>query len=352
MRKTFVVALVALMVVLALVSCDNIPVPGADKSDDGLVTVKVKIDEVGSNSRSLTLANAKEWNYIEVFMKETPDGSKYIHNAADVGELTLTIRTGTYLPADSLILLGNVSGPGGSKEYTLLATGRLKNDPANLAIDTDTETLTFEVTALKASLKAGDGDFVISTDFTTGPTGITGFVYDNGKWTTGNSRCFQVPINWEDIAASLTITGFTDTKASIIVTNSLVSFTKLTGADAITVKTNTTPANGAIGANNLTIGFTFDTTKEESSVSVPISSGTHRIIFEVSVFGFSATAADMLDGVVGTPWKIRGGTIQSNTDLDGTSKAGGVALRVVDPEELEEVTIGEDGFIIVGEMAP
>jgi hypothetical protein len=348
MRKTFVIALVALSVSLVLASCDIIPTPGSGNAPDGLVKVKVNINEVGSDSRSLTLALAKDWDYIEVFMKDGPGGTEWVHGADSIGELFLTIKTGTYQVNESLILLGTASGT----KNILQAAGRL--DSSSLVVAPTTTFLTFNVTALKANLYADVVDgassaFSISTDFT---GDFAGFNPNSGTWTTGSYKCFQVPISKTNIAASLSIGGFASTDGLTVAGTDIlmtaiptVTFTRLSGSGSITSPTPSVPAAiGAIGAGPLAISFAFDS---------PATVSTYRITFEVPVVGISTNDDDVLGDEDGVEWVIRGGT-EVGTDLTGSDSDNGIALKVWDPSAPPTppgVEIGgPGGFVIGGEF--
>jgi len=329
MRKTFVVALVALVVVLAVTSCDFITGLGSENAADGYVTVKVNINEIGSNSRSLSQDIAENgFNFVEVFIKDGSDGATYTRAAGNPALVTMTVKTDVYTATDALILVGRSSGA----ERILLGAGRLA--PSSYNVVSTTTSLTFNVTALKADLSTLGTSFVISTDFT---NDYAGFEPTEGSYEDDNGDvqdCFQVPIGQAGIEASLTIDGFdssatSNTGTDIFVTGKSVTFLSLDGGDDLnsSVSVTSPTINAAIGPNSLEIAFEFDSEGKSA----------YMITFDVSVKGISATTVPGASTT--TNWSIRGGYV-TGLAFTGTSTNNGVALVVVNPDEAEIGSIG------------
>jgi len=310
MRKTFIMALIALMVMLALVSCDNFPIPGGEKPDDGLVAVKVKVDEAGANSRSLTEALAQsQWNYMEVIFKK---GSNYYQaEGYKTSGVSIRIPVGDYSDSGNgaIILLGHKNGVN-----TLFATGRLATGDEE--VDATTVELTFTVTALTASLVADTNATVVIT----------------GAAKGGTPPSFQVNIGTSNIDATVTISGFADTGADIKVTNRSVAFQETTSTNstvsvASTDITSPTIGNAIASANDAQVKFKFTAPNVESAF---------RITFPVTVKGYGdlSTIADNLPNS-NIEWVIRGGYL-SGADILGNGNDA-ILLTVVDPEEYAEI---------------
>jgi len=326
MRKTFVLALVALSVSLVLASCDIIPIPGGEKPADGLVTLGVNVNEIGGNSRSLTLGNAQtQWNFMEVYMKNVPENT-WTLKTSDTNTMKITIRTGNYQPNDTLILLGRDIGTAN----ILLAVGKI---PANLTVDSTTPSITFNVTALKANLSVvGTKSFDITNTFT---TEFPGFDVAAGIWNGGSTpNCFQVPENKSDIVASLTIDGLSSNGADILVTGATTVVIEGTaGTSGNLVTTDKLPTTGNMSTGEISFKFSSG------------SAGKYLISFNVPVIGKNAA-------LNGTAWSIQGGINIGYPDLVGTELGDSIALIVVDPDAPTPPETKQVDVVIGGEVAP
>jgi hypothetical protein len=362
MRKTFVVAFVALLAVLALVSCDNIIGEKPEYDADGrqLVTLSIDTNEIVSNSRSLTIASAhKEALYAEVTFKV---GGKFYHAAEFIAlGLKVKIPVDTYTTADAVLLIGRKS------DGTLLATGALDTGAAStIDVTLTNPTVSFIVTSLEADIHTGVYDnagtpTIVSSSFvinegspaTTPISTLAKWKANStkiGTWFDGSSFCFQVPTNVQDddgIVATLAISGLNDfpnyriggvTPPTVYGTGDKIfivdgsdcdpalSSTDIVNFKALTINTVTptaitdvtAPAAGAIGKTT-PISFSFKT--PANTALTTDANGYHIISFGIPVRGFGS--ADCLT------WFIRGGTGRGNVDTAG-EEAEGVALLVTD----------------------
>lgn len=336
MRKTILIALAALLVMLAA-SCDNSGFVAGER----LVTLSVKSDKPiglatdGGNSRSLTTANAQsEKAYVEVIFQDTDTSAtpRYWRAAGPYKETTggidLKVKVKTGKRYNALILIGSDDG-------TLLATGK----PADaITVSTDS-TVTFYVNALKSNISpvtvgSVDPDFSIDTDgIWDSSFASTADKFKNGP---GDTRpCFLAPADsTTDLKATLTIHGFDDftpsggssitgTGDNIFVKGiPKVTFTKIGSAPAITATDITPLINTAITTDG-ELKFNFKTT----------DSGQYEITFEFPVVGF---AVDVPQGLT---WHIRGGTA-SGLDFIGTGSEEAIALLVTDDADMSTLSVG------------
>jgi hypothetical protein len=322
MRKTIVMALVALLAMLAVVSCDSILAgQKPEYTEDGqrLVTLKVNAGGTAGNSRSLTDAIAKlKADYMEVIFH---DSGKYYHADDYMGTLSIKIPAKLYADTDAILFIGRKS------DGTLLAVGTL--DTGSLNVTAGTSTLTFNVTSLTTELNADAGtpSFVIDPTTTGGfpTTSLTKF---------DNSPCFQVFSTKTGLKASLAIDGFGATNDGNIieVTGTAVTFNNIGGAPAISVTTGDIDAVTFVGGV-ATVGFTFDAPSLTPPADGP-AEAKYNISFVIPVKGFVASSPHLT-------WYIRSG-IKAGTDLDGGEK-NGVALLVTD-------SAGEwsEGNVVIG----
>jgi len=333
MRKTFVAALVTLLVMLA-VSCDNIP---TGQNGDGLVSLQIKSDRsIGlptdgttDNSRSLTSANAKpKAAWVEVIFQDTDTSAteRYYREAGAYSEpLELKVKVKKDKTYNAIILIGRNDG-------TLLATGK----PATSVNVTADAPVTFQVNPLKSNISAVTASAVPS-DFSIDATSAWANTVDTtaaAKFENGPGSlqpCFLAPVA-NGIKASLTIHGFNTfnsiagTGTDIIVTDDpTVTFTPLGTAPAIATPTFTYPASipVAIGINGK-LDFTFNTT----------GAGQYKITVDIPVRGFDAAKTTHLE------WHIRGG-ITSGLDFTGTGTENAIALLVTDEDPtMSTLTVG------------
>ena len=321
MRKTIVIALVALLVMLAVASCDN---SGFGLGADRLVTLSVNTGGTAGNSRSITDTSAKaEANTIEVIVKS---GTEYYRAVGRKGDdISLRVPAGTYNNTNTLLLIGR-------KDGTLLAIGTATN-AVTLPWTSGDKTLTLTATSLTTTLTAGvsgcnfviDASSVDSTDFPL-------FAGKLDKGSVNDGPCFQVPTGFNDPAYSNYVNGikasltFNNTNLASIGTNIIVKSTAnqvkftpfVTGMPAINPIV-TSISNFGAGK----IAFEFDTT----------TAGEYRITFDLQVVGFSE---DYVAGRGTEPltWHIKGGT-DTGVDYgdDGSLKTAtreGVPLIVTD----------------------
>jgi len=339
MRKTFVMAFVVLLAVLA-VSCDIGSVAEAEKPEytaDGrkLVNLKVKI---GGASRALSDTLAKgAANYIEVIFK---NGTDY-YRADGLRDQVLSLRlpADNYTSANSILLVGKKeSKSGGSDFYTLLAVGTpaTGGNLTSLPPGTNTAEITFSVTSLTADLYAGGTPtFTITNDFSTGE-----HIAFNGKTTDGTfhdglTTCFQVPTSMTTtpIRAELEISGFGSTTTSSFATKgtNTVTFTEvgntLTGDDITVASANISfDITSSVG----TIGFSFQTGTNKAN---------YVITFDIPVVGLAASGTGLSDAIT---WHICGGTDLAPSNYQSATGSGkeGVALLVTSsPHKLVNISV-------------
>ena len=320
MRKTFVAALVTLLVMLALVTCDNIPT--GQKSGDGLVTLSVNTGGTVGNSRSITDTSAKAAaNYVEVIFKGS-DNVYYRAAGYQGAKLKVKVPAGTYDDTNTLILIGKKS------DGTLLAFGTATNSVTVGGSNPSDPTIDFAADSIETKISAASGTdlvFTVPSAFSAfTPTEIIGGILFDDDAT---SACFQVPTGviaatyteGIEVKLSLTTADFSTLGDRIIVQSSTnpVKFTSISGSPAISpitgsVKPTTDMSDGAIE-------FGFNTTTTE---------GKYSITFDFPVVGYDATTVTGT-GTDPLTWHIRGGT-EPGYDFGGTDNAinDTVPLRV------------------------
>jgi len=341
MKKTVVTALIALFIVLAFASCDNIITePGAEKSGaekaeytaDGqkLVTVKVKVGGTAGN-RALTDTLAKgAANYMEVIFK---GGGRYYRAEALLSQ-TISIRIPAikYNATNAILLIGKKT----STDYALLATGITNTDA-------DTQnTIEFTIKSLTADLCAEGSPTFDIEEFSGSPDKIAegnGRVFENktkdGSFTDEITPCFQVPLNTTNIFAMLTISNFGGTEAII---KEVKKTSPVVKSEVTFNKEGTTTAE--ITANNINVTFLSNSCKIDFLFTTGGVDASYIITFDIPVVGFEVYAPESSpgvgDGVAPTLkdqiiWYIRGGTISSPTlkpqPVTGSGERG-VALAV------------------------
>jgi len=292
MRKTFVTAFVALLAILAVVSCGN---NLTDQNDDGLVTLSVNTGGTDA-SRSLTTKLAKqEGNYVEVIFQS--GGKYYRASGAYNVSLKVNVPKDTYSSANAIVLIGRKS------DFTLLAAGV----PTTAITVPDVKVIEFTITSLTADVSAQGSDFVITETNFPSPAWVTGD-FKKGLFYDGDdtSPCFQVPTaqTINPVPAKLTINGLASTNANIIVNAApTVTFNKssddsdmpeiVSGDITVTAPTN----SSAIGTGGLVFNF---------KTGPAGTYGRYIITFEIPVVGFSTDVSP--GGTTAIPWKIRSGT--------------------------------------------
>jgi hypothetical protein len=348
MKKTIITALVALLFVLAFVTCDGlITEPGAGKpgytyTEDGqeMVTVSINPGSVAGGSRVLdqTIAQAQA-DWYEVIFKDNKD-KFHKTDGRYPNPLTLTVPRDTYNDTNAVMLIGKKKtvdiGGGNTEEYfTLLATGYIKV-PVNLALAPPD--ITFTVNALTADLSTEGDSFKIITDDTDFPF-PSDFENETGLYYPYNFPCFLVPTDTR-IVASLTIGGFKNTgnliknyRAPGKTVNDFVKFNMPDPSTTLVRLTSDGRPSIAIDTiNELVLGFGF---------SIPQGEETYCVItFEIPVIGLSAEPFTTSNGKDSITWNIHGGANQGYPDLMKTEDNGitwewaikgeGVALEVAD----------------------
>ena len=347
MKKTIITALIALLVVLAFVTCDGIITePGAEKpaysyTKDGrkLVTLSIKTGGTTASSRGIndTIAKAGA-NYVEVIFT---DGTHFYKTEGYLGfPLTVTVPVDTYDETNSIMLIGR------EDDKTLLATAV---PSASVDLTTDAPTIEFTVTPLLVNLSTSGDSFVIDDagGFSDGTDPIvpdfTGKSKTGTVWNNLPLSCFLVPTGAADIEATLTIKINGDIYEHISdlimvdIGASSVDFVKI-----INVSGNTDITPSAVVAD---IGYDDTTISDKFGyVSLDITfdtatSDSFLITFEIPVFGLSDTAVSNSDTsslyTTGISWIIRGGTNSSSPELVGSIPDGeGVALHVADTSKM------------------
>jgi hypothetical protein len=310
MKKALLGTFVTLLVMAALVSCDDVVGGSGGKylPDGQMVTVNIVTDM----GRSITETIAKDsWNYYEVIFRETATGPYHRGYGLKALGLTITLPAKTYTQANTLLLLGTNSG------RTLVATGRLSG--ANVNIASVSGAITFTVDAVEASLIATDSSLSLG-----------GAGDDDGTYE--DYDCFQTPINGVT-TGSLTFEGFDDTFASVFIKSTpLLEFYDVADNDLTPIgfSGSISPATGAVLATGVfSLSFTG-----------PAVAGTYKGIIDIPVVGFDATVVPNYTPIT---WHLRGGTVSALADLEGDGNEGFV-LVVYDPSEPKSVTIGVGGF--------
>jgi len=308
MRKTFVVALVALMVMFAVTSCDNIPVPGSEPVEytaDGRQLVTLTVNVGGTvNGRSLTDPLAKAGaDFVEVVFKKGSD----IFRAEGVFPTPIKIKipTGSYTIDEAIVLVGRES------DYVLLATGVMSgttpvSSGSDFQISDSTTKITFTVQSLTANIKAGGGSFEIAEN-TGSPTAIEDNPDFAGKTAVGSygadpnkNPWFQLPSNTSGIDATLTIAGLSATGSKIV---------RASGVNAVTASKVTLTAEDlpSIAVSSPNVGDPITNGQITITLATPVnianSPNRYGIIFNVPVVGYESGIQNQVT------WVIRGGTI-------------------------------------------
>jgi hypothetical protein len=315
MKKALLGTFVTLLVMAALVSCDDVVGGSGGKylPDGKMVKVNIVIDEGRSMIDNAGLRSAA--NYMEVFFKG-PDAATTIHHAKGIRALGLSIElpVGEYLQADTLLLLGRNS------DKMLIATGRLSN-PAGETIATGNSTIEFTVTSITANLLSG-----IGTSIVLGGAGTTGGLYEGFS-------CFQVS-SGGTATGTLTFGGFAANGVNVIMAaGSTLNFFLVDAATNATLPAFsgaiTTPVNGtAVGAG--AIGFSFTAL---STVDV-----AYKGYFDIKVVGFATS------GITGAEtWSLRGGTVRGVADLVAGEGNEGFVVVTYNPAAPGSVTIDIGG---------
>jgi hypothetical protein len=314
MKKALLGTFVTLLVIAALVSCDDV-VGGSGKYAPNGQMVEVSINN--NMGRSITNQFAKdETNYVEVIFSK--GGKYYLASGFWTLPLTVTIPVGNYVAADAILLLGKRVG----SDYTLLATGVLTGNPTNLSpleVKSDTTNISFTVTSIETFLSADAATPSFEIDETVVAIDGTDFEGETTNGVFNGSKCFQVPANKTGLAASLSFTGFAATGANIIMEDTpVVTFAKISGGVTDITPTGILPTTDMSGGK---ISFTFST--------FGLSDSEYKITFKAPVIGFEAgTPSNGLDKAI--TWNIRGGTsstFSQGLDLgDDPTEADGVVL--------------------------
>jgi hypothetical protein len=332
MKKALLGTFVTLLVMLALVSCDDV-IGGLggekveyDQNGNRLVEVSIinKID------RSITDDFAKEAensNYMEVIFSK--GGSYYQASGLRALPLKIKIPVGDYAIGEAILLLGRNS------DKTLVATGVLTGNPSAPAFPFNVTALTtsisFTVTSIETDIRASASPLSFKINEGTGTPNLinsvtSGFGGKTNGGKFGGVTCFQLPLSTGNIGASLEFSGLSASGSNIIMAaGSTIKFTEIGTSPAITTITTVTPGSGALGTTG-EIGFTFGTT----------TAGQYIIFFEIKVVGFATGIPDA------TTWNLRGGTTRNKEDLDATDPTKGEGLVLIvtsDPNEPVEVVI-------------
>ena len=337
MRKTILTALVTLLVLLAVVSCENFTGEKPEYTADGkrLVTLNVKVGRTAGD-RALTndLAH-EEADFMEVILKS---GTRY-YRAEGLLAQTIKIRipADTYNKDNAVLLIGRAS------DDTLLAVGTLAV-PVNVTSNT---TLTFSIKSLTTALYAGGTGLNVPTfviDETSGTPAINSA--DGGKFAgktanstfvDGKTTCFQVPTSTVDIMATLTISGFNDNTANdslVLAGDKDVIFTPKDTVETITFDP-ATDAAVTFTDGTCKIGLTFETA----------GFGGYIITFKIPVVGFAKWISEATTPGLGNQkiWNIRGGTIPAPNGYQpiiGTGEEGIALLVTPNAYKLVTATIG------------
>jgi len=292
MKKALLWTFVTLLVMVALVSCDDVigGMGGKYTPDGKMVTVNIVTDM----GRSITEEIAKEsWNYYEVIFGETDSGPYHRGSGLRALGLTITLPAKVYEKENTLLLLGTNTGK------TLVATGRLDDDEVDIA-DVSGPIL-FTVTAIEASLLATDTSLVLAG------AGNSGGSYFG-------SSCFRASTA-SATTGTLTFTGFDETGDSILLTGtSRLRFFDITAtvpptpaAGLFSGSIAPTPTGPSVGTGAFELSFTAEGTPGDALKGV----------FEIPVVGFD---------VSGVTWNLRGGTVSGVADLENNGHEGFVLL--------------------------
>jgi len=337
MRKTFVTAFVALLAVLAVVSCDSILTgEKPEYTADGrrLVTLSVNTGVTEDNSRSLTdtLAKQQDRKWVEVIFRDT--AGDYWRGEGYLGVVpTIKIPVGDYYIDDAVLLIGKKS------DGTLLATGTLTGASLSVAIEVKdtTTTISFTAVSLVSDIHAGaSSNFdIVETSGTPDPVeDAKGGVFQ-GKTKLGqfdSQPCFQVPTEVTGIEASLSFTaGFAGTGVNIFVNGTpKVNFNNLSGP--VITPTGITPADtDPVGTGK--IEFKFSTPALPADTLI----GEYIITFNIPVVAYDPAIDDIIT------WNIRAGT-KTGMDFTGGGEDGVVLLVADSLKRFANVGITTPGY--------
>jgi hypothetical protein len=308
MKKALLGTFVTLLVMAALVSCDDvIGGSGGKYTPDGrMVTVNIVTDM----GRSIDTGIAQgAWNYYEVIFREAVGGPYHRGAGLKALGLTITLPAKSYAQANTILLLGTNNGK------TLVATGRLT---AGTVTPADGVSIPFTVTAVQTSLLATDTSLILTANGDS-----NGDYYD--------SKCFQAEIN-KAVVGTLTFTGFADTGTDIIITGTPslkffnINVTNPSGGGLFPT-TGISPTSGAVGATGA-FGLTFTTLG---------TAGEYKGLIEIPVVGFATGISSAVE------WNLRGGTVRGVAELETKSGNEGFVFVTVDPDAPTSVTIGIGG---------
>jgi hypothetical protein len=364
MRKTFVVALVALMVMFAVTSCDNIPIPGGEKPEydaDGreLVTVSVSVNGTVGNSRSLKDEYANPHNssgsggitdFYEVIFRRgvAPGTSPFTYyrdsNTYAISGSKIKVGIGSYGANDAIVLLGRKWS---ASDCTLLATGVItkviykdttEDDTAPFDVNKDTDAIIFTVKSLEADISPNaTSAFQIDEDSL--PDGSP-FIGQTTLGVVGSDDWFQVPHNTPNIKATLTISNFASSGDYIVrqnITTTAVTFegqgVAANSAYEITGSVTAPAAAGtAIGADGK-FEITFST-KDLSPITTPGElPAKYWVSFNIPVVGYATSGTGLEDQ---TTWFVRGGTA-TTLGLDLANDDNKYVALLVGPDPKVEV---------------
>jgi len=317
MRKTFVTALIALLVMLA-VSCDNV---NTGQNDDGLVTLNVNTGGT-AGSRSITDTQAKDTaDYVEVIFKSGSD--YYRANGYQGANLKVKVPAGTYDNSNTLILIGKKS------DGTLLAFGTATTTVTVGPGEAPDPTITLSASSIETNISAGTGtDFVITnTNIVAVNPAFTTTVVNNGVFFDGTTACFQVPTgvvattypDGIEVTLGLTNADFSTLGDRIKVQSSAnpVKFTPIGSSPPINPITGSVKPTTDLSAGE--IEFAFNTTTTE---------GKYAITFDFPVVGYSL-AWSAGKGSQPLTWHIKAGTEPSYDFGGDTAENETVPLIVV-----------------------
>jgi hypothetical protein len=366
MRKTIVTALVTLLVMLAVVSCDSF-ITGEKPTADGLVTLSISTGGTASNSRSINLDIAKEErDYVEVIFRKAipkvdpsdPDEPQlydYYRTEGVYGSpLSIKVPTGTYKKEDAIVLAGKnlgatdkrLLGTGLVTVVTTTVGGSATDTPIGatdtFTIGSTTTSITFTAHALVADLTAPGTDtdpraFAIIETSGTPAANMTKFVGKTGNAQSSSNIWYQVPQETSGIKATLTIGGFDDTGV-LIARNGTTGLVTFVGPDAenhpITVTSvsfaadgdpvdTDLPSYGTIGDGVININFST-VTPGTGGFTAPADDhiGQYMVTFNIPVVGYATGISSSA-----ITWHIRGGVIPGY-DFEN-DKHDSIALLVV-----------------------
>jgi hypothetical protein len=319
MKKALLGTFVTLLVIAALVSCDDvIGGAGGKYTPDGQMVEVTIVNNIGRSINS-DFAIA-ESNYVEAIFFDSANSKYYRANGLMVLPLKIKIPGIAYSASNAIVLIGKRDENG----YTLLATAA--QDNPGVVVSAGSINFTADSLVLDLRANSASPSFVITANAAVSPFDAT--AVKSGLYQ--NLRCFQVPINKNGIAATLTFTGAFP--GGLIYTDSEIKFEKITassnppaiaGGDIIF-----TPPVGPNPVFNGIVSFTFNSK----------AAGDYKILFNIDVIGINPAASTL--GTAPITWSIKGGT-EEGPDLDPTdpTAADGVVLRVVDPADIIEGTI-------------